>query len=159
MRYNTDFCQHREWAKEAGTTVFTGMIDRYYDYCYGALEYRSLRFENKIMNIPDYQGNAVVNYTEREIPYTRIIEHKHFEFNYRTDTTVLTLEYPQSWTPALEPYYPVNTPENEVIYSKYQQRARGEKNVYFGGRLGCFKYYNMDQVVHSALMLVKELMG
>ena len=131
--------------------VYTGMIDEYYGYCFGALEYRSLRFETEeLPDIDNYQGNAVVNYTEREVPYTRIIEHKHFEF--QTDGgTVITREYPAQWKPGDEPYYPINDEKNGELYARYAELAAKEKNVLFGGRLGQYKYYDMDKVIRSAL--------
>jgi UDP-galactopyranose mutase len=153
---NTDFLQNREWAKEAKTVIFTGRIDQYYDYCFGALEYRSLRFEDEILSTDNYQGNAVVNYTEKEIPFTRIIEHKHFEFGQQAQT-VITREYPQAWKSGLEPFYPVNTKENDRRYQQYKELSLQEKNVFFGGRLGCYKYFNMDQVVESAIDLAMIL--
>ena len=127
------------------------MIDEYYGYCFGALEYRSLRFETEqLPDIDNYQGNAVVNYTEREVPYTRIIEHKHFEF--QTDGgTVITREYPAQWKPGDEPYYPINDEKNGALYARYAELAAKEKNVLFGGRLGQYKYYDMDKVIRSAL--------
>ena len=131
--------------------VYTGMIDEYYGYCFGALEYRSLRFETEeLPGVDNYQGNAVVNYTEREVPYTRIIEHKHFEF--RTEGgTVITREYPAQWTPGDEPYYPINDEKNGQLYARYEALAAKEENVLFGGRLGQYKYYDMDKVIRSAL--------
>ncbi|MDO4292478.1 MAG: UDP-galactopyranose mutase [Eubacteriales bacterium] len=139
-----------------GKLVYTGMIDEYYDYCYGALEYRSLRFETEELPGEDnYQGNAVVNYTEREVPYTRIIEHKHFEFQ-TGPGTVITREYPASWNKGDEPYYPVNDEKNGKLYERYAKRAAQEKNVIFGGRLGQYKYYDMDKVIRSALDLAEK---
>ena len=136
--------------------LYTGMIDEYYDYCYGELEYRSLRFETEILPDEDnYQGNAVVNYTEREIPYTRIIEHKHFEFGMGAGT-IITREYPAAWHKGEEPYYPVNDEKNTRIFARYQERAREEKSVLFGGRLGQYKYYDMDKVIRAALDLVRS---
>lgn len=138
--------------------LYTGMIDEYFDYCYGELQYRSLRFEEEILEgCSNYQGNAVVNYTEREVPYTRIIEHKHFEFGTQPDT-VITREYPAAWQRGDEPYYPVNDEQNGKLYEKYAQLAAAEKNVLFGGRLGQYKYYDMDKVITEALqMAAKEL--
>lgn len=148
-----------DWIKEnsncAAKTIFTGQIDRYFDYCFGPLAYRSLRFETEELPMDNYQGNAVVNYTAREVPYTRIIEHKHFEFGTQP-TTVITREYPADWTPDSEPYYPVNDEANDALYQKYEERAGGEENVIFGGRLGSYRYYNMDQVVSSALALARQ---
>ena len=136
--------------------LYTGMIDQFYEYCYGELAYRSLRFETEYLEDADnYQGNAVVNYTEREVPYTRIIEHKHFEFGTQKGT-VITREYPKEWSRGDEPYYPVNDKHNSELYEKYAQRAAQEKNVLFGGRLGQYKYYDMDKVVRAALTMVEE---
>lgn len=136
--------------------LYTGMIDQFYEYCYGELAYRSLRFETEYLKDEDnYQGNAVVNYTEREVPYTRIIEHKHFEFGTQKGT-VITREYPKEWSRGDEPYYPVNDQHNSELYEKYAQRAVQEKNVLFGGRLGQYKYYDMDKVVRAALTMVEE---
>lgn len=136
--------------------LYTGMIDQFYEYCYGELAYRSLRFETEYLEDEDnYQGNAVVNYTEREVPYTRIIEHKHFEFGTQKGT-VITREYPKEWSRGDEPYYPVNDQHNSELYEKYAQRAAQEKNVLFGGRLGQYKYYDMDKVVRAALAMVEE---
>ena len=136
--------------------LYTGMIDQFYEYCYGELAYRSLRFETEYLEDEDnYQGNAVVNYTEREVPYTRIIEHKHFEFGTQKGT-VVTREYPKEWGRGDEPYYPVNDKHNSELYEKYAQRAAQEKNVLFGGRLGQYKYYDMDKVVRAALTMVEE---
>lgn len=136
--------------------LYTGMIDQFYEYCYGELAYRFLRFETEYLKDEDnYQGNAVVNYTEREVPYTRIIEHKHFEFGTQKGT-VITREYPKEWSRGDEPYYPVNDQHNSELYEKYAQRAAQEKNVLFGGRLGQYKYYDMDKVVRAALTMVEE---
>lgn len=140
--------------------VYTGMIDEYYGYRYGALEYRSLRFENEDMpEVDNWQGNAVVNYTERSVPYTRIIEHKHFEFG-QGQGTVITREYPAEWHRGDEPYYPINDEKNGALYEKYAALAAKEPNVLFGGRLGQYKYYDMDKVIRSALDMVKaQLVG
>ncbi len=135
--------------------VYTGMIDEYYDFQFGHLEYRSLRFETERIEKENYQGNAVVNYTEREVPYTRIIEHKHFEPAKTRENplpfTVISREYPQAWEPGLEPYYPVNDEKNNALYKKYRELADKEENVIFGGRLGEYKYYDMDKVVAAAM--------
>ncbi len=131
--------------------VFTGMIDEFYGYQYGVLEYRSLRFETQ--ELPDsdnYQGNAVVNYTERDVPYTRIIEHKHFEYG-KDHGTVITKEYPMDWNPGDEPYYPMNDETNNSLFTKYKELSNSWPEVIFGGRLGMYKYYNMDQVIREAL--------
>lgn len=138
----------------ADKTVFTGPIDRYYRYCYGELEYRSLRFETEILDVENYQGNAVVNYSSTNVPYTRIIEHKHFEFGTQA-RTVLTREYPVKWTIGDEPYYTVNDDRNISLYKKYRKLAEKDSKVIFGGRLGEYKYYDMDQVIEAALETVK----
>lgn len=136
--------------------LYTGMIDEYYHYRLGTLEYRSLRFETEELPEEDnYQGNAVVNYTEREVPYTRIIEHKHFEFQ-TGEGTVITREYPTTWKKGDEPYYPINDEKNGALYAQYAELAKKEANVLFGGRLGQYKYYDMDKVIRSALDMVKE---
>ena len=136
--------------------LYTGMIDEYYHYRLGTLEYRSLRFETEELPEEDnYQGNAVVNYTEREVPYTRIIEHKHFEFQ-TGEGTVITREYPTTWKKGDEPYYPINDEKNGTLYAQYAELAKKEANVLFGGRLGQYKYYDMDKVIRSALDMVKE---
>lgn len=155
-----DFLQQNEAAGEAKITydkvLYTGMIDEYFDYCLGELEYRSLRFESELLTGCDnYQGNAVVNYTEREVPYTRVIEHKHFEFGTQPDT-VITREYPVTWKKGDEPYYPVNNEKNNTLFAKYCKLAEKEKNVLFGGRLGQYKYYDMDKVIEAAFDMVKE---
>ena len=136
--------------------LYTGMIDEYYHYRLGTLEYRSLRFETEELPEEDnYQGNAVVNYTEREVPYTRTIEHKHFEFQ-TGEGTVITREYPATWKKGDEPYYPINDEKNGALYAQYAELAKKEANVLFGGRLGQYKYYDMDKVIRSALDMVKE---
>ena len=140
-----------------GKVLYTGMIDEFYEYCEGVLEYRSLRFETQVLEGEEnYQGNAVVNYTDYEIPYTRIIEHKHFEFGKQPDT-VITREYPQEWKRGDEPYYPVNDEKNVAIYKRYANRAAAEKTVLFGGRLGQYQYYDMDKVIGAALDLSEHV--
>ena len=139
---------------EFGKIVYTGMIDEYFDFKEGKLEYRTVEFKNEILDEENYQGNAVVNYTEREIPYTRIIEHKHFE-NAKSEKTVISKEYPVEWKDGLEPYYPINDDRNSSLYAKYVDLAKKEENVIFGGRLGAYKYYDMDKVIESALELCK----
>ncbi len=135
------------------------MIDEYFDHCLGNLEYRSLRFEKEDMpEVDNYQGNAVINYTEREIPYTRIIEHKHFEFG-QGEGTVITREYPAAWKPGQEPYYPINDEQNNKLFAGYQELAAKERNVLFGGRLGQYRYYDMDKVVEAALDMAKKEMN
>ncbi len=139
-----------------GKVLYTGMIDAFFDYCEGALEYRSLNFETELLEGEEnYQGNAVVNYTEREVPFTRIIEHKHFEFGSQPDT-VITREYPKEWKRGDEPYYPVNDEKNAALYKKYEALAHAEKNVLFGGRLGQYKYYDMDKVIAAALEMAEN---
>lgn len=136
--------------------IYTGMIDEYFDYCFGELQYRSLRFEEELLEDCDnYQGNAVVNYTEREVPYTRIIEHKHFEYGGQPGT-IITREYPVAWKRGDEPYYPINDAENGALYGKYAELAEKEKNVLFGGRLGQYKYYDMDKVIAEALKMAES---
>lgn len=133
-----------------GTTVYTGMIDEFYDFCYGHLEYRTVKFETEILDCENYQGNAVVNYTAADVPYTRIIEHKHFEYG-KQPKTVISREYSYKWEPGMEPYYPLNDERNNALYARYAEKAASEKNIIFGGRLGTYKYYDMDKVVLSAL--------
>ncbi len=147
----------RDGQRSFGKVLYTGMIDAFFGYCEGALEYRSLEFQTELLEGEEnYQGNAVVNYTEREIPFTRIIEHKHFEFGHQPDT-VITREYPREWKRGDEPYYPVNDERNAALYQKYLQLASMQKNVIFGGRLGQYKYYDMDKVIAAALeMAAKE---
>lgn len=164
VRLNTDFFEHREeLTAQAEKIVFTGMIDEYFNYCYGELEYRSLRFETEELDQENYQGNAVVNYTEYEVPYTRIIEHKHFEFECQNGEvnpkTVITREYPATWKKGDEPYYPMNDEKNNALYAKYQELAKKEKNVIFGGRLGMYKYFDMHHVVAVALECVRGEVG
>ena len=139
----------------ADKIIYTGMIDEYYDYCYGELEYRSLRFETEVLDTKNYQGNAVVNYTEYEVPYTRIIEHKHFDFGTQPKT-VITKEYPADWKRGDEPYYPVNDDKNNSLYKKYRALAEKEERIIFGGRLGSYKYYDMHNVIYEALQCVKK---
>ncbi|MCR5545731.1 MAG: UDP-galactopyranose mutase [Lachnospiraceae bacterium] len=162
VRTNEDFFELKKNHKLSdGTEVeydkilFTGQIDEYYDSCFGPLEYRSVRFETEELDEENYQGNAVVNYTEREVPYTRIIEHKHFEFGTQP-TTIISREYSSEWKPGVEPYYPVNNEKNNALYEKYASLAAKEENVIFGGRLGQYKYYDMDKVIEAALDCVKE---
>ena len=167
VRLGVDFFEDREILEsEADRIVFTGMIDAFYDYCYGELEYRSLRFETETLDMENYQGNAVVNYTEYEIPYTRIIEHKHFEYGCQggygnTGTpaiqkTVITREYPAAWEKGAQPYYPMNDEKNNALYERYRELAEKEEHVIFGGRLGMYRYYDMHQVIAEALKCVKE---
>lgn len=139
-------------------TVFTGQIDEFFGYRYGALGYRSVRFENEILDTDNYQGNAVVNYTDREVPYTRIIEHKHFEFG-KQEKTVISREYSAEWQPGIEPYYPINDEANNALYEKYKTLAATRPDVIFGGRLGQYKYYDMDKVIAAALSAVDAEFG
>lgn len=139
----------------AEKTLFTGMIDEFFGYKLGALEYRSVRFETEVLDTDNYQGNAVVNYTDREVPYTRIIEHKHFEFG-KQEKTVISREYSSEWKVGMEPYYPVNNEQNNKLFEQYKELAAKEKNVIFGGRLGNYKYYDMDKVIEAALALCEE---
>ncbi|MDR1859927.1 MAG: UDP-galactopyranose mutase [Bacteroidales bacterium] len=152
VRLNTDFLiQKTALLRQTRLTVYTGEIDRYFDCCFGKLDYRSLRFEHEYMpDTANYQGNAVINYTDAETPYTRIIEHKHFEFG-RQRGTVITREYPLSGNDIHEPYYPVNDAKNGQLFSKYQALAAADSHLHFGGRLGNYSYYNMDQVVAAAI--------
>ncbi len=152
------FDKKDEYLKNYDKVLFTGMIDQFFDYKLGELEYRSLRFETEELDVDNYQGNAVVNYTDAKTPYTRIIEHKHFEFGKGDkDKTVITREYPADWKRGDEPYYPVNDKRNNSLYKEYQNLASKEaENVIFGGRLGQYRYYNMDQVIAAALRTVKE---
>lgn len=157
VRTNTDFFEFRKENPDiAEKIIFTGMIDEYFDYQLGALEYRSVRFETEVLDCENYQGNAVVNYTEKEVPYTRIIEHKHFEFG-QQEKTVISREYSSEWKVGMEPYYPVNNEKNSKLFEKYQKLAEKESNVVFGGRLGNYKYYDMDKVVEAALEKLKEI--
>ena len=153
---NEDYLQDREaWNAKADKVIYTGPIDAFFDYSLGTLEYRSVRFETELLDMENYQGNAVVNYTERKIPYTRIIEHKHFEFG-RQEKTVISREYPSEWNPGDEPYYPINNEKNSSLYQEYRKLADGQQKVVFGGRLGEYKYYDMDKVIESALAKVRE---
>ena len=156
VHLNTDFFDEKEkWEAEADKVIYTGMIDQYFDYKYGRLEYRSLRFEHEILDIENFQGNAVVNYTDANHEYTRIIEHKHFEFGQQAKT-IITKEYPADWNPGDEPYYPVNDQKNNEIFKKYYKKAKEQDKVIFGGRLGMYKYYDMHMVIHEALNCVKR---
>ena len=142
----------------ADKVLYTGTIDSFYDYQFGKLEYRSLKFETEVLDMENYQGVAVVNYTDRETPYTRVIEHKHFEFGTQ-EKTVVTKEYPSDWQEGMEAYYPVNDDKNQELYSQYKALADNENNIIFGGRLAEYKYYDMDKVIESALNKVEEIFG
>lgn len=164
VRLNTDYLKHKaELDSLAETVIYTGPIDAYFGYKLGYLEYRSVRFEREVLDTPNFQGNAAVNYTDRETPWTRIIEHKWFEFGKDENgndlpKTVISREYSSEWKPGDEPYYPVNEAKNSALYAAYRKLADADKNVFFGGRLGEYKYYDMDQVIASALdMCEKEL--
>lgn len=155
IRLNTDFFVNREyWESIADTIVYTGKIDEFYGYCYGNLEYRSIYFETEILDCPNYQGNAVVNFTSKDIPFTRIIEHKHFEtFGddiYTNPRTIISREYPMEWDDSIEPFYPINNIHNQTKYKKYKSLADNEKNVIFGGRLAEYRYYDMAPVIAKA---------
>ena len=157
VKLYTNFFDNVEYYKSiAEKIVYTGPIDEYFNYKLGELDWRSLEFEEKILDCENYQGNAVVNYTEYEVPYTRIIEHKHFEFDATSPKTIITKEYPDSWNKEKEPYYPINNERNNELYEKYAALAKQDKNVIFGGRLGQYKYYDMDKVIAEALKCVKE---
>jgi len=156
-----DYLEHRDhYNAVAEKIVFTGPIDAYFGYRLGKLEYRSLRFETELLDTDNYQGVAVVNYTDRETPYTRIIEHKHFEFGTQ-EKTVITREYPVAWSEGMEPYYTVNDDRNQALYVQYAQLAENERNkngvdVIFGGRLGEYKYYDMDKVIEAAMLRFEQ---
>ncbi|MCI6666654.1 MAG: UDP-galactopyranose mutase [Romboutsia timonensis] len=151
VRLNCDYLKHRDELNAiAKKIIYTGMIDEYFDYCYGELEYRSLRFDTEILNMDNFQGNAVVNYTDADVPYTRIIEHKHFEYGTQ-DSTIITKEYPKTWKRGDEPFYPINNEKNNILYSKYLTLAKQEKNVVFGGRLGMYRYFDMHNIIERSL--------
>ena len=155
VKLDTNFFDNRDfWEKISTKIIFTGMIDEYYDYCFGELEYRSLKFQIETLNTENYQGNAVVNYTDKEVPYTRIIEHKYFEL-VNCDKTVISREYPIKYKRGEEPYYPVNDEKNNNLYNQYSNLAEKQENIIFGGRLGLYKYYDMDQIILEALKLVE----
>ena len=164
VRLNTDFFDKKEeYIEMADKVLFTGMIDQYFDYCFGELEYRGLKFESETLDTNNYQGNAVINYTDAETPFTRIIEHKHFEIpanelgtDKDSDKTIITREYPKQWEKGQEAYYPVNDEKNSALYEKYKELAEKEENVIFGGRLGMYQYFDMWKVIEEALKLVDE---
>ena len=158
VELNTDFFEFRKSHPDiANNIIYTGMIDEYYGYQFGPLEYRSVRFETEVLDCENYQGNAVVNYTDRDVPYTRIIEHKHFEFGTQ-EKTVISREYSSEWDVGMEPYYPVNDEKNSALYQKYKALADKEEHIIFGGRLGHYKYYDMDKVISAALDEVDKLL-
>ncbi len=151
VRLNVDYLKEKDSLEgTAEKIVYTGAIDEYFDFCFGELSYRSVRFENEILDMENYQGNAVINYTDEHTPYTRIIEHKHFTFGSQPKT-VISREYSQEWVKGVEPYYPINDDQNSDLYEKYRLLAENEKNVIFGGRLGQYKYFDMDAVILAAL--------
>ena len=157
VELNTDYLKNKnKWDSIADKVVYTGAIDAYFDYSLGVLQYRSIYFESEIIDIENFQGNAVVNYTDKETPYTRIIEHKHFEFG-NQPKTIISREYSKEWKIGDEPYYPINDIKNNELYNKYKELSKAEKNVIFGGRLGEYKYYDMDKVIEAALEKVKEI--
>ena len=157
VKLNTDFFDEKDkWLNIANKIIFTGMIDQYYDYCYGELEYRGLNFEFETLDVENYQGNAVINYTDAETPFTRIIEHKHFE-NSDSLKTIITREYPKKWKKGEEAYYPLNDEKNSELYNKYVELSKKEDKVVFGGRLGMYKYFDMWQVIDEALKLVRSI--
>jgi len=159
VRLGVDFTEKRdELAQLAETIVYTGKIDEYFGFRFGALEYRSLRFDHETLDTDNFQGNAVVNYTDAETPFTRIIEHKHFEFGTQPNT-VVTREYPQEWSEGAEPYYPINDAKNDGLYRQYKALADTEEKVIFGGRLAEYRYYDMHQVIGSALKKVRDHFG
>ena len=151
IKLNTNYFDFIQNNKNIATKiVYTGMIDEFYKFCYGNLDYRTVRFETETLDKENYQGNAVINYTAKEVPYTRIIEHKHFEFGTQPKT-IISKEYSVEWTPGMEPYYPLNNDKNNSLYQKYYELASKESNIIFGGRLGCYKYFDMDKVIERAL--------
>ncbi|MCH5150906.1 MAG: UDP-galactopyranose mutase [Spirochaetales bacterium] len=156
IRLSTDYFDFIKQNPDiAEKTVFTGSIDEFFNYRFGHLQYRTVNFETEVVDTENYQGNAVVNYTEREVPYTRIIEHKHFEFGTQPKT-VISREYSMEWKPGIEPYYPVNDDVNTALFEKYNELAKADTHVIFGGRLGNYKYYDMDKVIEAALKTVAE---
>lgn len=157
VRTDTDYFEFRKDHPDiADKIIFTGMIDEYFGYRLGELQYRSVRFETDVLDCDNYQGNAVVNYTDKEVPYTRIIEHKHFEFGTQ-EKTVISREYSSEWKVGMEPYYPINDARNSQLYEEYKKLAEAEENVIFGGRLGNYQYYDMDKVVEAALRTVRKI--
>ena len=158
VRISTDYFQNKaELDTVTDRIVYTGAIDRYFDYCFGALEYRCVRFETEVINIENYQGVAVVNYAERKVPYTRVIEHKHFLFGTQPKT-VISREYSTEWKIGEDPYYPVNDERNQMILLKYQRKSENMSNIFFGGRLGTYRYYDMDRVIEEAMLLSQKIL-
>ena len=157
VRLGTDFLKNREeYEKTAEKIIYTGSIDEYYGYSLGVLQYRTVRFDTEVLDTDNYQGNAVVNYTDPDTPYTRVIEHKHFEFN-TSPKTVISREYSTEWNRQLEPYYPINDETNDSLYREYRKLADKEKMTVFGGRLGDYRYYDMDRVIRNALDMTDDI--
>lgn len=158
VKLNTNYLDNRGYFNSiAKHIVYTGAIDEYFDFKYGPLEFRTVEFKNEVLDTENYQGNAVVNYTEYEVPYTRIIEHKHFEFDTTSPKTIISKEYSKTWTKGDEPYYPVNNDKNNELYAKYKEEASKLTNITFGGRLGLYKYYDMDDTIVEAFNVLKSL--
>lgn len=158
VRLGCDYFLNKEELNNiAKNIIYTGPIDQFFDFKYGKLEYRTVRFENEMIDCPNYQGNAVVNYTEFEVPYTRVIEHKHFEFDTTSPKTIISKEFSKTFEEGDEPYYPINNDKNNELYNKYYEESKLLSNVYFGGRLAQYKYYDMDKVILEALNFIKEV--
>ncbi|MEZ8278267.1 UDP-galactopyranose mutase [Vibrio cyclitrophicus] len=157
VKLNSDYLSNKEYYDAlADNVIYTGPIDAFYDYRLGTLDYRSLKFEHEVMNVDNYQGNAVINFTDKEVPYTRVIEHKHFD-PVNTEHTVVTKEFPMDWKLGDEPYYPINDEKNMDLFKRYRKLAKQEGKIIFGGRLAEYKYYDMHQVIKSALNMIKEI--
>ena len=161
IRLKTDFIKNREeLLRVADKVIYTGQIDEFYNYCFGPLEYRRVSFRQEIFNSNNYQGVAVINYTDRETPYTRSIEHRHFMSRCDSDRTVVSFEYPEAWSMGMEPYYPIDDIKNSILFEKYQSLSKKDSGrIYFGGRLGSYKYFNMDQVMIGAINLTKAILS
>lgn len=159
VKLEINYLEHKkEYENIASKILYTGPIDEYFGYCFGELEYRSLRFETEILEIENYQGVAGMNYTDSETPYTRIIEHKHFEFGTGNQKkTIITREYPSLWKQGDEPYYPINDKRNMELYKRYEREGQKQENVIFAGRLGTYQYYDMDKVIASVLELAEKI--
>lgn len=158
VRLNENYLDKRDYYNSlAKNVIYTGPIDEYYNYEFGHLEFRTVKFETEVLDMPNYQGNAVVNYTDISVPYTRIIEHKHFEFDTTSPKTVISKEYSSEWKIGDEPYYPVNDNKNNDLYNKYKEESLKENNVFFGGRLGLYKYYDMDDTISEALKFIERI--
>ena len=158
VRLNKNYLDKKDYYNSlAKNVIYTGPIDEYYNYKFGHLEFRTVKFETEVLDMPNYQGNAVVNYTDISVPYTRIIEHKHFEFDTTSPKTVISKEYSSEWKIGDEPYYPVNDNKNNDLYNKYKEESLKENNVFFGGRLGLYKYYDMDDTISEALKFIERI--